>query len=496
MTHTYPPHQLSKSQLMTGLQCPKALFLSLKHPELAAPSDSLRIEWGHQVGALAREQFPGGVFIDRFSCDPYQETQRAMRDPAVDAIYEASFSTSKLNVSVDILRREWPGWVITEVKSSTQAKKQPKDVQPHHVDDVAIQALCLELAGIKVTRCELMFIDNTFTYQGDNNYQDLFATRDITALVNERMPEIWDRRLKMDVNLLSVLDNPSDIKTGSQCKKPHPCAFKKHCLSLEPRHTVSALPKAAKKIEALRAMGIDDIRDIPEDFLTSKTHQWIREVTINGQETLKPGAKQAIENLGYPRYYPDFETISFAIPRWIGTKPYQQIPFQWSCHIDQGDGELLHKEFLDVTGQDPRRAFAESLIAACGNEGPVIVYNQSAEKTNINKLAEAFPDLSASLQGIADRIVDLLVIVKDNYYHPDMNGSWSIKNVLPHLVPGRSYKDLGSVQEGTGAQEAYIKLIEPGLTAEERAILEKDLKDYCAMDTLSMVEIVEAITRK
>ena len=171
-------------------------------------------------------------------------------------------------------------------------------------------------------------------------------------------------------------------------------------------------------------------------------------------------AGHILNDLEYPRYFLDFECIQFAIPVWVGTRPYQQIPFQFSCHIERVQHKTEHEEFLDVTGLDPRRQFAETLLTTCGDRGPVIVYNQSFEKRIIKELAEQFDDLAEALLSINARIFDLLPIVKNHYYHPDMKGSWSIKKVLPCLVPELSYEALGKVQDGTQAQQAYLQIYE------------------------------------
>ena len=176
-----------------------------------------------------------------------------------------------------------------------------------------------------------------------------------------------------------------------------------------------------------------------------------------------------------------------------GHHPYDQIPFQWSCHLEGADGSLSHHEFLDTSGADPRRAFAEALLAASGAGGPILVYNQSFEKRVIRELAEHLPAQRAALLALLPRIVDLLPIVKRNYYHPDMRGSWSIKSVLPCLVPELSYAGLGEVRDGTQAQQAYFDLISGERAAPAAARLRQDLLDYCRLDTWAMLAMVRRL---
>ena len=185
-----------------------------------------------------------------------------------------------------------------------------------------------------------------------------------------------------------------------------------------------------------------------------------------------------------------------AIPRWDNTRPNQQHPFQWSCHIQHHDGTLAHQDFLDVSGQDPRRPFAESLIAVCGHSGPIIVYNQQFEKGIITRLANAFNDLSDALLALNQRVFDLLPVVKKYYYHPDMKGSWSIKNVLPCLVPDLDYSDLGEVRDGLMAQRAYLDITAGRLTITQKEALCADLRDYCTLDTYAMVAIVDRLCQR
>ena len=181
------------------------------------------------------------------------------------------------------------------------------------------------------------------------------------------------------------------------------------------------------------------------------------------------------------------------MPVWQGTRPSQQHPFQWSCHIQKKEGTTTHKDFLDVSGNDPRRKFAETLITACGTEGPVIVYNQSFEKGIIKNLAGAYEDLSDQLLAINARVFDLLPVMKKYYYHPDMKGSWSIKNVLTCLLPELRYSDLGDVQDGLMAQSAYYEIISGKLSKEEKDSLYADMQDYCKLDTYAMLAIIDKV---
>ncbi len=186
----------------------------------------------------------------------------------------------------------------------------------------------------------------------------------------------------------------------------------------------------------------------------------------------------------------DFETINFAVPRWAGTRPHQQLPFQWSCHIDRGGRELEHREFLDTSGNSPRRAFAESLIEAVEIDGPIIVYG-TFESTVLKTLIEFCPDLEVPINNIIDRLVNLLPWLQNHYYHPAMKGSWSIKAVLPTVAPHLDYKQLEDVKNGTLAQLAYLDIINPETDQTVRKLKIYNLLKYCQLDTKAMVEVVK-----
>ena len=189
------------------------------------------------------------------------------------------------------------------------------------------------------------------------------------------------------------------------------------------------------------------------------------------------------------RHYLDFETIQFAIPIWQGTRPYQQLPFQYSCHIEHSGGILTHREFLDTSGKPPMRSLSEGLITDLGAHGPIITYGHF-ERMIINILIELYPDLTGPLTALQERILDLLPLLRQNYYHPDMDGSWSIKAVLPTIAPDLAYDTLEEVHDGNEAQIAFLEAIHPETTPERREALRRNMLKYCGQDTLAMVRIM------
>ena len=478
--------RLTKTQILAGLQCEKRLYFILHHPEWAKKTRSTAAITGLVVQHHARLEFPDGLLIERGSAEtsPFELTRQCLQDPAVKTLFEAAFRNERLLVFVDVMTRAGEAWDLIEIKSGTRVKDD-------HLDDVAIQILAIDQAAIPLNRIYLMHINCDFVYQGGQDYTGLFVREDITEPVQRNLSATAGYVERM----MTVAAGPEPVRhVGSHCNKPYPCEFKAYCEQHDAEYPVSLLPNAAAVIEKLLNQGVTDVRDIPPDMLSSETHQRIRRITYQGVPELLPAAAEELKVVAYPRYYLDFECIQFAIPIWEGTHPYDQLPFQWSCHIQAQDDSLTHHEFLDVSGNDPRRDFAIAMIAVCGEEGPIVVYNQSFEKRIIKELATAFPDLSDKLLALNARIVDLLPIVKRNYYHPRMKGSWSIKSVLPCLVPELRYSELGEVQDGIQAQQAYFDLTGDELATEEKASLRNDLLEYCKLDTYAMVAIVEKLS--
>jgi hypothetical protein len=284
------------------------------------------------------------------------------------------------------------------------------------------------------------------------------------------------------------------ITTGDHCGDPYPCPFVDHCRAQEPpgpEFPVSILPRAGKALlEQLRARGWLDIRDVPLAELRNDNHRRVAAATAKGVPDIAPELFSTLAEIPYPRLYLDFETISFVVPRWIGTRPFQQVPFQFSCHVEQAPGDFTHHAFLDLSGQSPLSSFVEALLQAAGTTGAVVVWNQAFEATRIRELAEMFPPHAKALNSIIDRMVDLLPIYREHYYHPDQMGSWSIKAVLPTLAPDLDYGAL-EVADGQAAQLAYQEAIKPSTTQERRAEIRDQLERYCELDTLAMVRLVQ-----
>jgi hypothetical protein len=229
---------------------------------------------------------------------------------------------------------------------------------------------------------------------------------------------------------------------------------------------------------------------VPAENISAAIQQRIHRVTCSGKPEILDGARKDFDALAYPRYYLDFETIGPAIPIWAGTRPYAAVAVQWSCHIEESKGQFRHKEFLDLSGAPPMRKLAKALIEALGNSGPVLMWTNYEEGV-IKNLISIFPDLAGPLQEIIDRLYDLHPVVKQNYYHPKMLGSWSIKAVMPAINLDMDYARLEGIKEGTAASDGFIEAIAPETAPERKAELDEQLRRYCKFDTEAMVEIVQ-----
>ncbi len=475
---------LSKSKLMSARQCLKRLHLEVHRPELKKISRATEAAFatGHHVGDVARQIYSNdkGVYI------PYEgglthalkKTARLLSEGPKFPLFEATFQYGGVLVRVDALLPDGGAWRIVEVKASTSVKDE-------HVFDCAIQRWVFEGLGYKLTSISVAHVDNTFVYGGDGDFngflQEVDQTTD-TSLILSAVPE-WIAKAKVAAG-----DVIPDIGVGAQCVRPYDCPFTTHCWPSATGYPVQGLGGSKAKLGEFIAHGYEDVRDVPKDRLTAKQVR-IQEVTLSGKQELLPGAKDFVDALAYPRYYLDFETIMPAVPIWAGTRPYETLPFQWSCHYEAAEGELEHAEFLDLSGAPPMRRLAESLIRVLGSSGPVLMYT-SYEKRIISALADGFPDLAGTLHAIIDRLVDLKPATEQNYYHPDMTGSWSLKAVLPVIAAGIEYGELEGIQEGTAASEGYLEVIDPATPEPRRAELKDQLLRYCKLDSEAMVRLV------
>ncbi len=475
---------LSKSRITIHRQCPKRLWLQINRPDLIDEStgSTARMTAGTQVGELARSLYPEGLLIDADDLrQAIENTANALKEHA-RPIFEATFQREGVLVRTDLLLPDAGYYRLVEVKSSTGVKE-------YHLADVAIQAWVVRDAGVKLSSVEIAHIDRSFVYPGKNDYRGLFAHADTTEQIRSFEKEVPDW---INAARATLSGDEPDIAPGEQCHSPFDCSFITHCSpAVDSDKDIippEILPYSGSLAKQLRAEGFIDLRNVPEARLSKPKHLRIWRATKADTAELADEAGRSVRALGYPRYYIDFETIQFAIPLWAGTRPYDQIPFQWSCHVETGEGNMHHAAFLADGQGDPRRSFAESLIEHVGQTGAVVVYNAAFERTRLHELSLSFPDLASALGNIISRIFDLLPVARENYYHPDMCGSWSIKAVLPTIAPELAYDGL-EVADGGMAQEAFAEILHPDTPHERSELLRNALLLYCERDTLAMVKI-------
>ena len=484
---------ISKSQYIKGLQCPKSLWLYRHRPDLApevSEATQYIFDSGHEVGELAQKYFAGGIEIT----DPYYETQNAIASTeravknGYDFIYEATAKSPDGAYSrIDILSRVQgtDQWDLIEVKQST-------GIKDYYIDDMSLQKYAFVGAGYNIRKSILMHINNEYVREGGLDLKQLFVLEDCTEIVSER---ILDVKAKLE-NLINVINSEEEpqLNIGDQCGYPFACDYMHCCWSHIPGYSVYNVLRGSK-LERLLAEDIIEINDIPDDYnVTDREAIAINSYKNNSININKNGINEFIGSLVYPLYYLDYETIFPAIPLFDNSKPYQQIPFQFSLHIQkQPGGELQHIEFLHTSNGDPREAFAGTLIKSCGDNGSVVVYNQGFESRINRELGFALPKYKTDLDKINDRMVDLLVPFRSRYlYHPKMQGSASIKSVLPAFVPELSYDEL-EIGDGGSASLMYLSCIKDSVPAAEKESIYENLKAYCCLDTLAEVRLIEVL---
>jgi hypothetical protein len=485
---------LSKLRYIAGPQCLRRLWLVVHEPlpyEEPAPGSPMDV--GQEIGGKAHLLFPGGVLVGE---EPWQHaeavarTAALMNDAHVPAIFEAAFEYDGIRIRVDVMERLAPGaWGLREVKSSSGLKD-------HYLDDIALQAYVLRGAGIAVSSIELLHVNTAYVRgPGGVCWTEFFARMDVADAVAERLVDL-PAHLPAMRDCLGMLALP-DAEPGKQCGTPYDCEFWDRCTAHKPADWINYLPRLSQvRASELKARGIEAISAIPADFPLTSKQVIIRDATASGRPYVAPDLARLLRGYGPPTCYLDFEAMMPPIPLYEGTRPYQTLPFQWSLHAIAEDGVLHHREFLADGGSDPRRQFAETLVdALAASDAPIVVYS-AYELTRLKELAAQFPDLSAGLNAVAARLVDLLPIVRGAVYHPEFRFSNSIKSVAPALCPGFGYDDLDSVADGAAASAAFVQLASGCLAGpEEAGQLRAALLAYCQRDTLAMVEVHRALAK-
>jgi hypothetical protein len=480
------PQRLSKSRYTAGVQCHKLLWWKVHEPlavELQ-PDKVLqdRFDQGKQVGELARNHFPGGVLIDlpHNAVSERVALTRQLIDDRAPAIFEASFLADNTFVAVDVLTPHEDGYHLTEVKSSSSQKEQ-------HLPDVAVQIHVLAQSGIRITGVDVMHLNTECHFPDLSN---LFERTDVTEAVQPLLNKVgWE----IDAQL-AMLDGPlPDVPIGLQCHEPYKCPFMERCWPNAPDHIMRLYNIGPRKGCDFLLTGVNRISDLPATQKLNVTQKRqiraMKEARLIVEATLADALKPFNCKMGFL----DFETIQRAVPVWPGMAPWELAPAQFSYHEANGDGTYTHAEYLAEGPRDCRPELARRMVEATKHAERVAHYSHF-EKTRIKGLQEAVPGLRGELEELEHKLIDLLPVVRDNVYHPNFLGSFSMKSILTPLVPDLTYSDLVIVDGLVASVEiARLLFVAGKIPKEEHDRVRQDLLNYCERDTWAMVKVLEKL---
>lgn len=481
---------ISKSKFLLGLQCPKLLWHAYNRKDLIpAPDAATRaiFDQGHEVGALAKQLYPGGIEVRAGVADFQQVIQQSLeaartRRPLFEPGFVHNGGFARADILNPVGRDEWD---VVEAKSSTAVKAV-------NLADLAFQAFVYNGAGLKLRRCLLMHIDGDYTRRGSVKAAEFFKQEDVTASVSGLSCRVENQLGEM----AKVIRQPTcpDARIGPNCDDPYTCPLHDQCWASLPEQNVTTLYRGTKKAFKLLENGITSLTDIPDDFPLTANQQIQRRSAVTGQPHVdRPAIAAFLSQLKYPVSFLDFETFGTAIPLFDGVQPYQQVPFQFSLHVLPAAGARpVHFSFLAEGRGDPRPEFMRQLRAVLPETGSVVVYNAAFEKGRLDERCACLPEYKTWNKRVQRRMMDLLLPFRGfRFYGPAQLGSASIKAVLPALT-GRSYKHL-AIQEGGTASLEYLRVTHGDVAEDERQRVRQHLEQYCGLDTEAMIWIVDAL---
>lgn len=490
LSETIRPYRITKSSFVRGLDCSRRAWLDLYRDDLRAPHPppiKERIEVGLAIGQLAHHLYPSGELVD-VKTDPDLAAERTREKIALGAscLFEATFVVGRQHVRADVLSKGDSGWILDEVKSSSV--KQPDQISEDTAFDLAFQVFTLRKAGLVVERARLVLVDTSWVWDGQSyDAGKMLGVVDMTERCDALQSQVEDRV----GTLLAVLDRDTEpaVETNTHCKK---CDFFQHCNHDRPfdvMHLPRITPDAVRK---LRTDGFSSITEIPADYRLSEPRRRMRDVVVSGEPHIGEGLEEALGAISYPALYLDYETSNPAFPTYVGTRPYQQICFQWSGHLVESVGaEPVHFEYLADNLDDPRADFCRSLWEVVSKSRSIVYYTHF-ELTQLRSMErDGIPLAGDLVQALEGRTVDLEKIVRDHLCYREFMGRTSLKVVLPVLVSTMSYKDM-LIADGSAAAWGFRRMLATN-DPEERLTLRQALLDYCRQDTLAMVKIHQAL---
>jgi predicted RecB family nuclease len=478
--------RLSKSRFVAGTQCHKLLWWRVHEPgarELQ-PGKVLqdRFDQGRQVGDIARDRFAGGVLIDL----PHDAVERRLRETqdalerGAPAIFEAGFLADDTFVAADVLLRDAIGFRLIEVKSSSEIKDD-------HIPDAAVQVHVLRQSGVEVRHAEVMHLNKQFHFPDQG---DLFVREDVTERVQAAVSAVPAEIAAQ----IAMLEGPlPDVPIGAHCFEPRDCPFMARCWPDRPDHIMRLYNVGPKRGCDYMTLGIHTIADIPPTQKLPPAAK--RQIRALAEQRLivEPGLARALASFSGKLGFLDFETIARAVPVWPGMAPWEQAAAQFSYHEARGDGSYSHVGYLAEGPHDARPGLARAMLEATAGAERVVMYTPF-ERTRIRALQQAIPALAADLKLLEAKLIDLHPVIRDNVYHPDFLGSFSLKYVLHPLVPELTYSDLVIVDGLVASVEiARLLFVAHKIPAAERDRVRQDLLNYCERDTWAMVKLLERL---
>jgi CRISPR/Cas system-associated exonuclease Cas4 (RecB family) len=494
-------HRLSKSRFIAGLHCKRQLWMLANRPQdqrESTPAEIHRMEFGTAFGRDVTKLLVDGVEITADHQHPQEALDETVAQLGGDApaLFEAAFLHHEVLIRADILKRSESisgAWDLIEVKSSSNSASSRQKNLKKYISDMAVQLYVLEGAGLAVDSISIAWVNSGYERMGELDWDQLVAFEDHSSAVRARAAKIG-KELEHFLDMIEQPAMPGVVYGKTKCEE---CPFSEFCWSAEPDDSVIHIPRInAKRLGELGALGVSRIREIPADYKLTKNQEPIREALRYpaGKLVQRDPLAQWLENLEYPIHYFDFETWNPCIPPFDKTRPYMQIPFQYSVHIqDEPGGEPSHREFLANTPGDPRPELIASMLKDLGDSGSIVVHHAEFETKRIRELADYSPSHASALMGLLDRIEDTEIPFKKNWYlHPGLMGRSSIKVVLPTLVPKLSYAEM-EIAEGQSAARCFEEMYEGRRRGDAVESARRNLLDYCQMDTLAMVRIVEKL---
>lgn len=487
---------LTKSHFVLGRRCQKALHFNIFSPELASQSSNLELKLRHEgieVGKYARSLYPDGILIDSEDVEvALEETQKNIDEGAL-TLFEAAFRFDDVVIRTDILTRQSVNdpWKLYEVKATTY-KSNNEARKEDFRQDVAIQVWVLQQSRITLEGVYIMHLNSECIYP---NLESLFIAKDywpeITHLLSE-MPMQLEKLKAMLQN--QVLPN---VSIGPHCEHSEGCSYKNTCWSHIPKPSVFDIPNCKQRWKHFED-GRIDVHHLSKSDFQSSTHLRVLKCYQENQPFFdKQLAREIFQQWEYPLSYFDIEAIAYPIPRYPNSRPYQNLPFQFSCHIQRDENsELEHYEFLHDKNCDPRLAFILKMLEVIPQNGSIVVYHQTYEISRFKELVRDFPEYAQAINDLIPRVVDLKKVIMDTVYYPGFLGSFSIKNVAPVLLGEKTNYHHLEVGDGIDAMLSYQKILNLGSYDSRKWEIKKSLLEYCKQDTLLMVHLHQWLLNK